>query len=58
MSLIGYDSSYYVSTANEKNDYPQLSDENESDICIIGAGYTGLSAALHLAEKNYSVTLL
>ena len=58
MSLTGYDSSYYVSSANKKNDYPQLSDENESDICIIGAGYTGLSAALHLAEKNYSVTLL
>ncbi len=58
MSLIGYDSSYYVSTANKKNDYPQLLGEIESDICIIGAGYTGLSAALHLAEKNYSVTLL
>ena len=50
MSLIGYESSYYVSTANKKVEYPRLEGENESDICIIGAGYTGLSAALHLAE--------
>ena len=58
MSLKGYESSYYVSTANKKTEYPRLEGENESDICIIGAGYTGLSAALHLAEKGYSVSLL
>ena len=58
MSLKGYESSYYVSTANNKNNYPQLEGDYESDICIIGAGYTGLSAALHLAEKGYSVSLL
>ena len=27
-------------------------------MCIIGGGYTGLSAALHLAERGYSVVLL
>ncbi len=27
-------------------------------MCVIGAGYTGLSAALHLAERGYSVVLL
>ncbi|MGK0273007.1 MAG: gamma-glutamylputrescine oxidase, partial [Cocleimonas sp.] len=58
MSLKGYESSYYVSTANKKTEYPQLVGEKESDICVIGAGYTGLSVALHLAEKGYSVSLL
>lgn len=58
MSLMGYESSYYVSTANNKKDYEPLIGEVESDICIIGAGYTGLSAALHLAEKGYLVSLL
>ncbi|MGY0398880.1 MAG: NAD(P)/FAD-dependent oxidoreductase [Ostreibacterium sp.] len=58
MSLIGYESSYYVDSANKKIQFPQLKTAVSSDICIIGAGYTGLSAALHLAEKGYSVTLL
>ena len=29
-----------------------------TDICIVGAGYTGLSAALHLAERGYDVVVL
>jgi len=35
-----------------------LAGDEHCDVCIIGAGYTGLSAALHLAEKNYDVVLL
>jgi gamma-glutamylputrescine oxidase len=30
----------------------------EADICIVGAGFTGLSAALHLAERGYAVVVL
>ncbi|MFN4355025.1 NAD(P)/FAD-dependent oxidoreductase [Parvibaculum sp.] len=29
-----------------------------ADVCVVGAGYTGLSAALHLAESGYSVVVL
>ena len=29
-----------------------------ADVCIIGGGYTGLSAALHLATRGYDVVLL
>ncbi|MBB1487882.1 NAD(P)/FAD-dependent oxidoreductase [Oceanospirillum sediminis] len=58
MSLKGYEASYYAASANAKRDYPELQEEIHTDICVIGAGYTGLSAALHLAEKGYSVSLL
>ncbi len=58
MALQGYESSYYASTANKKADFATLQGEVHSDVCIIGAGYTGLSAALHLAQKGYSVTIV
>lgn len=38
--------------------YPSLNSDCHVDVCIIGAGYTGLSAAIHLAEKGLSVCVL
>jgi gamma-glutamylputrescine oxidase len=29
-----------------------------ADVCVVGAGYTGLSAALHLAQRGYDVVVL
>jgi gamma-glutamylputrescine oxidase len=58
MALLGYEASYYAETANDKADFPVLEGEQSADVCVIGAGFTGLSAALHLAEKGYSVTIL
>jgi glycine/D-amino acid oxidase-like deaminating enzyme len=40
------------------SDFPQLVGNNESDIIIIGGGITGLTTALLLYEKGYSVSLL
>lgn len=45
-------------TAPDIGTYNQLSSDTEATICIIGGGYTGLSAAIHLAEKGVKVTLL
>jgi glycine/D-amino acid oxidase-like deaminating enzyme len=35
-----------------------LTDDIEEDLVIVGAGFTGLSAALHLAEAGLSVVVL
>ena len=53
-----YPPSYYAATATPFADQPTLQGEVQADVCIIGGGYTGLSAALHLAEQGYSVVLL
>ncbi|MDB2635204.1 FAD-binding oxidoreductase [Porticoccaceae bacterium] len=50
--------SYYAATTAYQFEFPQLTGEETADICIIGAGYTGLSSALHLAERGYRVILL
>ncbi|MEW2911926.1 FAD-dependent oxidoreductase [Leisingera sp. JC11] len=39
-------------------DWPVLEGEAVSDVAIIGGGFTGVSAALHLAESGVSVALL
>lgn len=38
--------------------YPSLQQNLTVDVCIIGGGYTGLSAALHLAEYGFRVCIL
>ncbi|SDL60584.1 gamma-glutamylputrescine oxidase [Modicisalibacter muralis] len=50
--------SYYAATANDKLERPELEGEVHCDVCVVGAGFTGISAALHLAEKGYRVVVL
>ncbi len=49
---------YYEATANPRPEHPRLAGEREADACVIGAGFSGISAALHLAERGYRVVLL
>ncbi|MEP5766060.1 MAG: FAD-binding oxidoreductase [Halieaceae bacterium] len=58
MTLNGHIDSWYAASANQALSFPQLKGELEVDICIVGGGYTGLSSALHLRDKGYSVALL
>jgi gamma-glutamylputrescine oxidase len=51
-------SSYYAATANEITDYPVLEGSKLADICVVGAGFTGVATALTLAERGYSVALI
>lgn len=50
--------SYYAATANPFPEQPALSGQISCDVCVIGGGYTGLSASLCLAERGYDVVLL
>lgn len=53
-----YPESYYSATMNPARGYPSLRGEERADVCVIGGGYMGLSSAIHLAERGYSVILL
>ncbi len=47
--------SYYAATVNDVTDFAPLLGEQNADVCVIGAGFTGISTALHLAERGYNV---
>lgn len=53
-----YPSSWYAATADIEPARESLSGALSCDVCIIGAGFTGLSAALYLAKQNYKVVVL
>ena len=50
--------SYYAATVNEATDYPPLEREQKADVCVVGAGFTGIATALTLAERGYSVAVV
>ncbi|MBD8527760.1 NAD(P)/FAD-dependent oxidoreductase [Pseudomarimonas arenosa] len=50
--------SYYAASALPQPQRPALQGTHRTDVCIVGAGYTGVSAALHLAEAGYKVHVL
>jgi len=47
--------SYYAASANEVTNFAPLRGDQSADVCVIGAGFTGISTALHLAERGYNV---
>jgi gamma-glutamylputrescine oxidase len=50
--------SYYRATATMLPPQPALAGDVRADICIVGAGFTGLGAALALAGRGFSVAVL
>lgn len=58
MSHTRYPSSYYAASANPAPERNSLSGDIETDVCVIGAGYTGLSTALFLLEQGFRVVIL
>jgi glycine/D-amino acid oxidase-like deaminating enzyme len=48
----------YPETAPPGPELPPLRGEARAEVAIVGGGYTGLSTALHLAERGVAVTLL
>jgi gamma-glutamylputrescine oxidase len=53
-----YPASYYAATRTPLDPFPTLKGETRADVAIVGGGYMGLSAALHLAEKGLDVVVL
>ncbi|HMB75137.1 MAG TPA: FAD-binding oxidoreductase [Kiloniellaceae bacterium] len=50
--------SYYAATAKGDRPRPALAGDVDCDVCVVGGGFTGLSTALHLAERGYDCVLL
>lgn len=48
----------WTATASPAPEHPPLRGSAEADVVVIGGGFTGLSAALHLAEPGRAVVLL
>ena len=53
-----YPPSLYADQCGPQPDLLPLRGEARADVAVIGAGYTGLSAALHLARRGLSVRVL
>ncbi|MEZ5715917.1 MAG: FAD-dependent oxidoreductase [Paracoccaceae bacterium] len=49
--------SWYAATAHEAPRRAMLKGAQRADVAIVGGGFTGLSAALHLAEAGFDVAL-
>ena len=50
--------SYYAASVEPPPERPALGGDLRVDVCVVGAGFTGLSAALELAERGYRVAVL
>lgn len=50
--------SWYAASANPLSEFPSAAGALSFDVAIIGAGFSGLSAALHLSELGYKVCVL
>ncbi|WP_042347031.1 NAD(P)/FAD-dependent oxidoreductase [Bacillus massiliigorillae] len=50
--------SLWTATAKPKKNRPALVGKEQTDVVIVGAGFTGISAALHLQQKGYNSVVL
>lgn len=58
MTDTGHVASWYAATANAAPAFPRLEGDIEADVAIVGAGFTGINAAIELADRGLRVALL
>jgi glycine/D-amino acid oxidase-like deaminating enzyme len=58
MSVLGEHSSWYQSTQVENPLRPRLNYELDADVCVVGGGLAGLTAAREIARRGWSVAVL
>ncbi|MDX1606941.1 MAG: FAD-binding oxidoreductase [Candidatus Competibacterales bacterium] len=57
-TAVGYEPSYYSASTQIPPARPALQGSHDCEVAVIGGGLTGVSAALHLAERGYRTVLL
>ncbi|CUH64849.1 Gamma-glutamylputrescine oxidoreductase [Thalassovita gelatinovora] len=55
---VDFPNSLWANTAPERTPSAPLSGTEETDVAVIGAGFTGLSAAIEVRRRGHAVTLL
>jgi len=50
--------SYYTDSVNDHSSYQALDGDDSADVCVVGGGLAGLSTAIELADRGYSVIVL
>src|SRR5690625_6832597 len=50
--------SFWLEDIGELKPNMSLTGDKKADVCIIGAGFTGLSTAIHLKEKDPNVNVI
>ena len=50
--------SYYAASLNNRAQYPELEGAKSVDVCVVGAGFTGVATALEMAERGFSVAVV
>lgn len=53
-----YPPSYYADAAEHLEPFPAAAGAMSCDVCVVGAGFTGMSTAYHLAARGYDVVVV
>ena len=55
---LDHPNSYYADTINDALEFPVLEQSISADVCIVGAGFTGINTAINLAKKGFDVVVI